>query len=155
MYFAATNSILMGLRCYTDSWVYCTNNLPLTYLWLYLRQGKLHKERVPIALSSQHSIFFPVLGQTVAPTATRADEGPCGFLYFTFCKKQTPTWNLKSFFWSLLRIVEYAFSSVEESSCISSEAFSCWNGLPIVYLLQSHLLFGPNTQGKQYQQLNV
>ncbi|ELK38661.1 hypothetical protein MDA_GLEAN10004992, partial [Myotis davidii] len=52
-------------------------------------------------------------------------------------------------------IVEYAFSSVE-SSCVSSEAFSCWNGLHIVYLLlQSPLSFGPNTQGEQYQQLSV
>lgn len=42
--FAVTNYILMGLRGYIDSWVYCTNNPSLTYLWLHLKQGKLQEE---------------------------------------------------------------------------------------------------------------
>lgn len=38
------NYILMRLRCYIDSWVYCTNSPSLPYLWLHLQQGKLQED---------------------------------------------------------------------------------------------------------------
>lgn len=55
MHSAATNYISMGLRCYIDPWVYCTNNPSLNDLWLHLKQGKLQDVKTvgPKALSSQ------------------------------------------------------------------------------------------------------
>lgn len=78
MHFAATNYILMGLRCYIDPWVYCTNNLSQTDLWLHVKQGKLQEDVKtvdPKELSSQRSILFHTSRQTVTPTATRAEDG--------------------------------------------------------------------------------
>lgn len=88
----------MGLRCYIDSWVYCTNNPSLTYLWLRLRHGKLREDVKTVG--PYRTRFSTVNPQTVSllqPPELRVAQ--CGFLYFTFCTKQTLTWNLQSFFW--------------------------------------------------------
>lgn len=159
MHFAALNYILMRLRCYIDSWVYCTNSPSLTYLWPHLQQGKLQEDVETVGPSSTLCPTVDPLSCLLSGINAYSHQSGrwhnVACLLSTFCKKQTLPWNPNPLFWlssenSKLHVLHFGELMHKLWNAVLLEW--CVHRLP---LLPNPLSFCPNTQGDRYQQLSV